>query len=70
MNCHSSPGDLRRLAGGEVDMARNMLAGFLGAITAVILAFLVVALVSAVAGVPEMFNPDRAVYGCSPSLGA
>ena len=44
-------------------MARAVLAGFLGALVAVALAFLTVALISAVAGVPTMFDPDRVVYG-------
>jgi hypothetical protein len=44
-------------------MARAVLAGFLGAFVAVALAFLTVALISAVAGVPTMFDPERVVYG-------
>jgi hypothetical protein len=44
-------------------MRRTVLAGAFGAASAVAVAFLVVAVVSAVAGVPTMFDPERVVYG-------
>jgi hypothetical protein len=44
-------------------MLRTMLAGALGAASAVAIAFLVLAVVSAVGGVSTMFDPERVVYG-------
>jgi hypothetical protein len=44
-------------------MGRMTLAGVIGAVLAVVSVFLVVAVVSAVGGVPVMFDPDREVSG-------
>jgi hypothetical protein len=44
-------------------MLRTAFAGVLGAILAVAAAFLVVAVASALGGVPVMFAPEREVYG-------
>src|SRR5262245_7722281 len=44
-------------------MLRTILAGGIGAVAAVALAFLVVAVWSAVAGVPVPYEPGRYVYG-------
>ena len=44
-------------------MLRSVLAGVLGAVSAVAAAFVVVAVMSAIGGVPVMFDPDRQVYG-------
>ena len=47
----------------EIDMLRTVFAGILGAIAAIAAAFLVVAVLSAVGGVPVMYEPNRATYG-------
>jgi hypothetical protein len=44
-------------------MLRSILAGIVGAISAIVVAFLVVAILSAVGGVPVMYEPTRAEYG-------
>jgi len=44
-------------------MLRTVFAGFIGAIAAIVIAFVIVALLSAVGGVPVMYEPDRAQYG-------
>jgi hypothetical protein len=44
-------------------MLRTVFAGIIGAIAAIVVAFLVVAVLSAVRGVPVMYEPTRAEYG-------
>jgi hypothetical protein len=44
-------------------MRSAVIAGIVGAITAVVLAFLAVAVISASGGVPVLFQPDRNVSG-------
>jgi hypothetical protein len=44
-------------------MLRTVLAGIIGAIAAIVVAFVVVAVLSAVGGVPVMYEPTRAEYG-------
>jgi hypothetical protein len=52
-----------REAREEIDMLRATFAGAIGAVLAIAIAFLVVAVVSAAGGVPVMFEPEREVYG-------
>jgi hypothetical protein len=44
-------------------MLRTVFAGIVGAISAIVVAFVVVAVLSAVGGVPVMYEPTRAEYG-------
>jgi hypothetical protein len=44
-------------------MLRTVFAGLVGAIAAIVVAFVVVAVLSAVGGVPVMYEPARAEYG-------
>jgi hypothetical protein len=44
-------------------MSRTVKAALVGAVVAVALSFLVVAVLSAVSGVPEMFNPEHKIRG-------
>jgi len=44
-------------------MLRTILEGIVGAISAIVVAFLVVAILSAVGGVSVMYEPTRAEYG-------
>ena len=47
----------------SADFVRTAAAALLGAAAALALAFVVVAILGAVAGVPVMFEPNRAEYG-------
>ena len=44
-------------------MLRTVFAGIFGAVSGILVAFLVVAVLSAVGGVPVMYEPNRADYG-------
>jgi hypothetical protein len=44
-------------------MLRTVSTGIIGAVAAIVVAFLVVAVLSAVGGVPVMYEPTRAEYG-------
>jgi hypothetical protein len=44
-------------------MGRTIFAGLIGAIVALVAAFLVVGVISAIWGVDVMFDPERAEYG-------
>jgi hypothetical protein len=50
-------------------MLRTIFAGIIGAIAAIVVAFMVVALLSAVGGVPVMYEPTRAEYGEGAQVG-
>jgi hypothetical protein len=44
-------------------MLRTIVAGIIGAVAAIVVAFVIVAVLSAIRGVPVLYEPTRAEYG-------